>query len=213
MTRRILVAAAIGATVAGAALYGCYLAGVRIERMAWERAMRDAQQHADSLQRIATSQAIALRSANTTADSALAAWHALTDSLRRVPRTIRYVAVPSSAPAIPVTPPAPSGVPPINAPRTATAPTEPVSTDTVSALLTLAGRTIATIDSSRRVCLMAFDGCQAALHAANQRAERAEADAARVRTVDGRRARWQALERTICATSVATNFIQWRLAR
>lgn len=213
MTRRVLIAALVGATVAGSALYGCYLAGVRIERMAWERAVREAKQQSDSLVRVTDAQAIALEQANLTADSALAAWQALTDSIQRAPRPIRYVALPASAPVVPARTPAPSGVPPVDAPRAPTHSVTDAAADTVSAVLAIAGRTITTLDSSRRVCLLAFDGCRSALHAANQRAERAEAEAARVRTVDGRRARWQLVERSICGTSLATNLIQWRLAR
>lgn len=44
--------------------------------------------------------------------------------------------------------------------------------------------------------------------AATNRAEYAEADAARVRSADGRRARLRAIERGVCAGSVAFNVFQ-----
>lgn len=172
-----------GFIVACVALGCAYAIGVRLERAHFHTALIEAKQRADSLQGVVYARTAVVMQDSARLTEVVARWSAFADSVRRAPRVVRYLAG-----------------------RIDTMP-GPLRVDTVSAdpILVVADSTIRTVDGARRQCLSVLDTCTVALTAATNRAERAEADAARVRSADGRRARWRAIERGVCASSMGFN--------
>lgn len=172
-----------GVVVACVALACAYAIGVRMERAHFRTALVEAKQRADSLQGVVYARTAIVMQDSARLTAVVARWNAFADSVRRAPRVVRYLAG-----------------------RIDTVP-GPLRVDTVSAdpVLVFADSTIRAVDGARRQCLSVLDTCTVALSAATSRAERAEADAARVRSADGRRARWRAVERGICGGSIAYN--------
>lgn len=90
--------------------------------------------------------------------------------------------------------------------------TLPGRVDTVP-LLTLANETIEHLDTARRRCVAVLNDCAATAAALTTRATLAEARVGTLEAASQMRSRWRTAERAICATSIATNFIQWRAYR
>lgn len=187
--RRTLIAVAAGFLGAALLLFGAYRIGVGLERGRWSTALNEARVRADSLQLVVYAKTQQLMDAAGQVDAQLAAWEQFTDSVRRTPRPIRIV---THTDTIPV--PVPVAADP----------------DLIGAVVAIADSTIRTVDTARRQCLSVLDTCTVALTAAITRAERAEADAARLKSADGRRARWQLVEHSVCAASLAGNWLLLR---
>ncbi|MBY0490638.1 MAG: hypothetical protein K2R93_12420 [Gemmatimonadaceae bacterium] len=90
--------------------------------------------------------------------------------------------------------------------------TLPGRVDTVP-LLRFADSVITTLDSSRRQCVAVLNDCASTAAALTRRATQAEARIAVLEGTQQARDRWRTAERIVCATSLATNFIQWRAYR
>lgn len=163
---------------------GCaYALGVGIERAHFRTALAEARQRADSLQGVVYARTHEAMQDSARLNAVVERWQTFADSVRLAPRIVRYLAG-----------------------RVDTVP-GPLRVDAVSVdpILVVADSTIRAVDGARRQCLSVLDTCTVALSAATTRAERAEADAARVRSADGRRARWRAIERGVCAGSIGFN--------
>lgn len=185
---RVLLGA-VGVALLVTAAYGV---GLRVERGRWDAALVATQHRADSLAQVVTLRTQRIRRDSAHVTAALTRWERFADSVRRAP-PVRVVVVghtdtlPGRVDTVAVPPSAP--------------------------LVDLADQTIREIDDARRQCLSVLDTCTVALQAATDRAEQAEARAARSESSAHRASRWRAVERGVCAASLAGNWLQFRLGR
>lgn len=86
--------------------------------------------------------------------------------------------------------------------------------DTVHAgapIIQLADQSIQGLEAQNRRCVSVLQDCERATAALASRAEHAEAAFHLARDRAARAERWRTRERAVCAASIATNFIQWRV--